>query len=230
MVALDHELYRGVTWATFRKKLARWRRSQRKMMREINHLIPDEDDTLAFEEDYDTADEEVLGLPSDFSRKERIEFDMDPELEDYELRIRVGMAFDQLEQIRRAVQLRAAHLEGKKKHARGHKDNAAAEENIKRQVDLAALLSRRYNNNYDCILALRPDDYDATRDDGPGGRLRRINVNEDLGLANLAAVRSLGDSQKKTSWIWEIFYSKQTLDTKHRGTVNSMTQCMSCPD
>lgn len=225
-VALDHALFRGVTWVTFRKKLARWRQTQRKMMPQIDHLIPEEqDEVIVFEDDPDDSSdtEEVLGLPSDFSRDERIDFGIDPELGDYELQIRIGMAFDQLELVRRAVQHRAAHLDSKKKNARGHKDHEAAEKVLKRTADLADLLATRYNSNYECINSLRPADYDPSEDDGAGARLRLVDLYKDLTIANLAAARTLGDSQKRGSWIWDVFLTKESAATR---TAGAMSNCM----
>ncbi|KAI0362920.1 hypothetical protein BV20DRAFT_959341 [Pilatotrama ljubarskyi] len=150
----------------------------------------------------------ILGLPSDFSRSERSAHGFDS-LAGFELKIRIGLAFDLLDTIRLAVQHRAAQLEHKKKHVRTNKANAVAEEHIK-QADLRAKhLALKYNANYDRILALRPQDYAADDDKGAGGRLQRIDLSVDLTIANMAAARTQGDSRRTGSWIWSVFEHKE---------------------
>ncbi|KAI0361623.1 hypothetical protein OH77DRAFT_1500913 [Trametes cingulata] len=152
----------------------------------------------------------ILGLPSDFSRSERSAHGFDS-LAGFELKIRIGLAFDLLDTIRLAVQHRAAQLEHKKKHVRTNKANAVAEEHIK-QADLRAKhLALKYNANYDRILALRPQDYAADDDKSAGGRLQRIDPNVDLTIANMAAARTQGDSRRTGSWIWSVFEHKEPV-------------------
>lgn len=212
---LDSHLFTGTTWEGWRKKLARWRRTQRRKMPEILHLLPEIDDE-SFGEDELEPDEDgvvtldILALPSDFSREERNEYELE-ELARYELILRIGQAFDQLELVRRAVQHRAAHIDSKKKNARGNKANNAAEKEIQDATKLARLLATRYNANFESITVLRAADYNDHEDTSPGARLRRIDLDKDLEIANLAAVRSLGDSKRTGSWIWEVFYSQDAV-------------------
>ncbi|KAI0348881.1 hypothetical protein OH77DRAFT_1415874, partial [Trametes cingulata] len=155
---------------------------------------------------------EVLGLPSDFSAEEQSRHGF-VVLAEYELKIRIGLAFDQLDAVRMAVQYRAAQLENKKKNLRSNKANAVAERHLQQAALRARVLAARYNANYTRISALRATDYVARNDDTPGGRLRTIDVEKDLTIANMAAARTLGDSRVTGSWIWSWFRAKAA---KHR--------------
>ncbi|RDX41577.1 hypothetical protein OH76DRAFT_1364397 [Lentinus brumalis] len=171
-------------------------------MASIGDLIP-EDDLQAFDDDEceSSSVEEILALPSDFSAQERAEYDLQV-LEEYELRLRIGTAFDQLETIRQAVQHRAQYIDDKKKHARGHAANAEAEKTIQSATRLVQVLAKRYNKNYARICSLRPKGHDASSDNSAGARLKQINLDTDLTIANVAAIRTLGDSKITGSWIW----------------------------
>ncbi|KAH9902475.1 hypothetical protein C8Q73DRAFT_634352 [Cubamyces lactineus] len=159
--------------------------------------VEEEDD----DEDDDPAFAETLGLPSDFSREERVDYDLD-NLASYELTIRIGIAFDYLDAVRLAVQHRASLLEYKKQNARTTKTNAHAQREIDKAKEVARVLATRYNDNYQRIVALRALDYDARADDTAGARLRRIDLDADLAIANMARARTLGDSKLTPSWIW----------------------------
>ncbi|RDX47145.1 hypothetical protein OH76DRAFT_1354717 [Lentinus brumalis] len=169
----------------------------------------------AFEdEDESSAYEEILALPSDFSSEERAEQNLNV-LADYELELRIGTAFDQLETVRQAVQHRAQYIDDKKKHARGHAANAEAEKSIQNATHLVQLLAKRYNKNYSRICSLRPKDYDATSDSSAAARLKQINLVTDLTIANLAAIRTLGDSKVTGSWIWNVREVTEANEHKH---------------
>ncbi|KAI0702188.1 hypothetical protein C8Q76DRAFT_633164 [Earliella scabrosa] len=191
-------------------------------MKTIEDLVPDGDDN-AFEEAVDDAGKtiEILALPSDLSLDEQKDYELD-ELAEYELRIRIGMAFDQLEQVQHAVQHRAAHLEAKKKHPRGQKANAAAQEDIVRATSLACLLVTHYNMNHRMIHALSPADYDEATDSDPGTHLRVIDLDKDLAIANLTAACRQGDSETTGSWIWQVFQPKTSTT---RATDQGLSDC-----
>ncbi|KAI0691926.1 hypothetical protein C8T65DRAFT_536904, partial [Cerioporus squamosus] len=142
----------------------------------------------------------ILALPSDFSPEECVEHNLH-DLAEYELELRVRTAFDQLETVRQAVQHRAQYIDDNQKHARGHAANAEAEKNIQNATHLAQLFAKRYNKNYSRICCLRSKDYDATNDSGAGARLKRINVESDLTIANIATIRTLGDSKETGSYV-----------------------------
>ncbi|KAH9858372.1 hypothetical protein C2E23DRAFT_719354 [Lenzites betulinus] len=142
-----------------------------------------------------------LGMPSDYTHEERNDFDI-IKLAQYELQMRIGLAFDQLDAVRMAVKHRAAHIEHKRKHARGGKANTAAQGEIKKADMRARVLATRYNDNYVRITSLRPSDYAREDDTTPGARLRIITPDHDLAIANMSTPRSLHDSQRSGSWIW----------------------------
>ncbi|KAJ3019696.1 hypothetical protein NUW54_g15 [Trametes sanguinea] len=152
-----------LSWDSFREGLAKWRRSQCKHMPALETILPAADDAFAMDEDAPGEDSEVqmeiLGFPLDFSHREREEYGLST-LAVFELKIRTGMAYDQLNAVCRAVQHQAAHIESKCKNVRGNKNNAIAEEEVRRATAVAPLLATRYNNNYDHISALHPTGYD----------------------------------------------------------------------
>lgn len=122
-------------------------------------FLPNESDA-AFGDEEDACDEdgdlseEVLGLPSDFTDVEREQYSLE-DLGDVELNIRTGLAFDQLKQIRLAVQHRAAQVQAKKRAAPGNKAAAAAQQDIDKILRLTRLYATRYNDNYRRISNLR---------------------------------------------------------------------------
>ncbi|KAH9894233.1 hypothetical protein C8Q73DRAFT_631531, partial [Cubamyces lactineus] len=143
---------------------------------------------------------QALFLPSEFKSDERTEFCLE-RLAGYELKIRIGLAFDQLEAVRMAVKYRAAHIEHKKKSVRTNKANAHAEMEIKQAEHRARRLGSEYNDNYARICTLRPVDYEEHNDQSAGRRLQEINLDTDLTIVNMAAARTIGDSTKTGSWI-----------------------------
>ncbi|KAI0652690.1 hypothetical protein C8Q79DRAFT_896703 [Trametes meyenii] len=168
-------------------------------------LVDDPADEVRSEEDeHDVIESLTLGLPSDFSTEDREEYNLG-ELQEYEYCIRVGLAFDQLEGVRMAVKFRAAHIEHKKKNVRSTKANINAEQEIKRAERRAKLLASRYNSNFARITALRPADSKQPKTKSAESRLRAIDLEKDLAIANMAVPRSLGDSRLKHSWIWGVY-------------------------
>lgn len=169
----------------------------------------DELPDVSFDED-NAADAEYdpcpdgLGMPSDYGVEYREENNLET-LAEYELIIRVGLAFDQLDAVRMAVKHRAAHIDHKKKNARGSKANTLAQEEINDAALRAQILAVRYNINFGHVQALRPAGYDATTDASHGARLRRLEIDCDLTIANMQAPRTLHDSKRVGSWIWSVF-------------------------
>ncbi|KAI0360939.1 hypothetical protein OH77DRAFT_1393310 [Trametes cingulata] len=186
-----------------------------------------EDDTTceaeeSDEEEWGDGDEypiNTLGLPSDFSAEERADHALGL-LAEYELKIRVGLAFDQLEAVRMAVQHRAAQIENKRKNVRTSKANAVAERHIRQAVLQAKALASRYNANYTRICALRPLDYVARKDASAGGRLRLIDAEKDLTIANMGTARTLGDSKVTGSWIWSVFQTESAPRVSRHARTN----------
>ena len=195
-------------------------------MRDITDLLGEPKDDLTFGEDDDavnengTTDEEVLCLPSDFTSAERQEYNLETHA-NYELLYRQGYAYDLLWQVREAVQNRAATLQEKRTHARGQKDNAAANSSIQDQDRFTATLVDQYNANYERILKLRPDTYKPSEDHTGGARLRRINPKTDLKVVNVTAIRTAGDSKVTGSWIWSVTDPTSTEDAGDTATSDS---------
>ncbi len=266
---MEDGLDRTVSWKTFREKLRKWGQSRRTHMPECDpdveggkfpegweDVMGDDNSDEDGEDGEDSSGSDGCGagleLPSDFSAEERGEYELE-KLADCELQIRVGMAFDQLDAVRLAVQHRAAHLDHKMKAVKGAKAKAAAQEEIKKADQCARVLSARYNDNYDRIELLRrlpklvkgdnePGDameyaFDkktevttsTTTDvsgagiedvhgaiavetheahapekrvvEGPGYRLRWIDLDKDLRISSIATPRTLGDKNVTGSWI-----------------------------
>ncbi|KAH9850836.1 hypothetical protein C2E23DRAFT_869779 [Lenzites betulinus] len=154
-----------------------------------------------------------LGLPSDYDHEDRADYGLHT-LAEYECTIRTGLAFDQLDAIRLAVKHRAAHIEHKRKHARGGRANTVAQEEIQRADARARVLATRYNHNFERIKALRASDYDGLADNSPGSRLQPIRLDSDLAIANMAAPRTLNDSQRSGSWIWNVYDKAPSTSTR----------------
>ena len=102
------------SWRLFRQRFSEWRMEQAKHM-PLLALPQEQMTTLAFEEEEEDG-HELLALPSDFTAKE-IETYQIRVLATYELKLRVGLAFDLLREVRQAVQHSAVHLDEKIKHA-----------------------------------------------------------------------------------------------------------------
>ena len=92
--------------------------------------------------------------------------------------------------------------------------NAHAQREIDKAKEVARVFATRYNDNYQRIVALRAPDYDARADDSAGARLRRIDPDADLAIANMARARTLGDSKLTPSWIWSVFESSERPSTR----------------
>lgn len=148
-----------------------------------------------------STSEEILGLPSDLNADERREYDVEL-LAEYEYRLCIGQAFDILEEVRQAVQHLAAHVE-EKKHA-GHttKDNMRSADISKYSRAHCQRVAKRYNYVYDRMLALRTQPPSTT---DPAYHLKRIDLSQDLTIANLKVAREKGDSKQFGSWIWWAF-------------------------
>lgn len=202
---LDDGLEVSITVESFRDKLGKWRVAQTKLMPNWEELIAPDTESAADDDDEDEERElsSVLGLPSDIEECDRAEYELN-KVADHELTIRVGLAFDQLDGVRLAVQYRAAHLEHKKKNVRGKKANAQAEIEISRAEKRARLLGSRYNDNISRIVALRGTKYKRDEDTTPGKWLQAINLDKDLAISSMATPRSLGESTRVGSWIWSV--------------------------
>ncbi|TFK80947.1 hypothetical protein K466DRAFT_635508 [Polyporus arcularius HHB13444] len=144
--------------------------------------------------------DEVLGLPSDFSSDDRKLYQLEL-LADYEVRLRVGQAFDQLDRVREAVKHLAAYIEEKKENAHSVADNTKSQDVTKFSVSYCQRVARRYNYIYDRLLALRGETLTIDPSD-PASRLRRIDLTKDLKIANLKVAREQGDRHRSGSWIW----------------------------
>ena len=166
-------------------------------------------------DEHGQAFEEILGLPSDFLAEEREQYDID-HLTDYELPLRVALAFGMLKRLRQIIQHRSALIDHKIANARGNKANRVAEEHIQSIKSLERLAGQRYNKNYARICHLRGANYVATEDKTPGRRLREIDLNTDLTIANLSQPRELGDSKISGSWLWGALDPSFTEGTKKR--------------
>lgn len=220
------------TWKAWRRKVDVWRVQQNKLMPRLwTQTSSSEDADLAAalatqsadggdneEDDEDDSDqyvdngpssttakastsEEVLGLPSDLNAAERKEFEVEA-LAEYELHLRIGQAFDLLEDVRQAVKHLAAYIE-EKRHA-GHttKDNTRSSDISKFSRAHCQRVAKRYNHVYDRVLALRTR---APVKSDPDYHLQRINIDKDLTIVNLKVAREKSDSQREGSWIWWAF-------------------------
>ena len=208
---------RGVSWSSFRTKFSKWREAQRKHMPTFEAFVQTddaEDDRNETDEGANPTFDEVFALPSDFTTDELEEYEI-THLVQFELALRVGLAFDQLDGLRKTVRHRASLIGDKISTARGQKVNKDAQEHIQRIKTLAVRLSEVYNDNFSRIERLRGKAYNPSSDPSPGARLRKVVPESDLTLANLD-VRVLGDSKVTASWIWEVFEPATGQTTKRQ--------------
>ncbi|EIW59005.1 uncharacterized protein TRAVEDRAFT_123934, partial [Trametes versicolor FP-101664 SS1] len=146
---------------------------------------------------------EVLGLPSDFNASEIEHYSLNL-LATYELKIRVGLAFDQLEEVRQSVRHASAFLDSKETHAQGTKEHTRANTKISKSRELSRRLADRYNHNVGCINTLRRilDPQGASSGSDMSSCLKLINKQKDLLISDLRAARTNGESKQSRSWIW----------------------------
>ena len=214
---------RNISWPSFRSKFAKWREAQRKHMPTFDAFVQTddaEDDRDDAEDDENPTFDEVFGMPSDFTSEELEEYEI-THLAHFELSLRLGLAFDELDRLRKTVRHRASIIGDKKSQARGQKVNKDAEEHIQRIKKLAIRFAEVYNENFSRIERLRGKSYDASSDRSLEGRLRQVAPESDLTLANLE-VHELGDSKVTASWIWEVFQptAGQTANRQSKAAKN----------
>ena len=161
--------------------------------------------TLAFEEEEEDG-HELLALPSDFTAKE-IETYQIRVLATYELKLRVGLAFDLLREVRQAVQHSAVHLDEKIKHANSKTAHLREQSKIDVSRNLSKREARRYNHNYTRISTLRHLLGIPPSKQHMEANLQVIDLNQDLKMVSLTAGRSKGDGAllANASWIWSAF-------------------------
>ena len=225
---VDENTVVRISWRGWRVRLAKWRLEQAKFMPAIglspaSQPLPQasDDSPLAdgdtdYESDDETdendpeshapnstsSDEEVLGLPSDFSPNERKTYEIEL-LAEYETKLRIGQAFDQLEKIREAVKHLSAFIE-EKKEVHAVADHVRSNDITKYSVAYSQKLARQYNHNFNRLVALRGQLSTLERSH-PASRLQRIDLANDLKIANLKKAREQGDHTQSGSWIWSVF-------------------------
>lgn len=202
-----------VAIAAFNEKLKQWRSAQRKLMPLLHPPTDSESDVIALDAPEDDDDDEesgeaqeVLGLPSDFNASEIEHYSLNL-LATYELKIRVGLAFDQLEEVRQSVRHASAFLDSKETHAQGTKEHTRANTEISKSRELSRRLADRYNHNVGRINTLRHilDPQGASSGSDMSSRLKLINKQKDLLISDLRAARTKGESKQSGSWIWSVF-------------------------
>ncbi|TFK81878.1 hypothetical protein K466DRAFT_501353 [Polyporus arcularius HHB13444] len=170
-------------------------------------LLPVPDNAEADPEDDEEDDgEEILGLPSEFNPQELDTYDLGT-LASYELKLRIGLAFDLLCEVREGVKHAAANLAQKKKDSRTKKDHLRGQSEINKSRQLGERKAYEYNHNYERIATLRTLLKQPANKDEMEGRLRRIDLNKDLKMVSLTVSKSVGDGEllAHPSWIWSAF-------------------------
>ncbi|TFK79315.1 hypothetical protein K466DRAFT_505751 [Polyporus arcularius HHB13444] len=163
--------------------------------------------------------EEILALPSDFNAEELVAYDLNT-LAVYELKLRVGLAFDLLQQVREAVKHSAAHVEQKTQDARTKRDHLKEQTKINASRDRSKFEARRYNHNFSRLQTLRLLLQTPPPADTMEANLRRIDLNNDLKMVSLLANRTAGDSKRlaNMSWIWSSEVSEEGAQWATKGT------------
>lgn len=185
---------------SFRMHFLEWRAEQTEQMPQL--ALPKEIITLDADDEHDNG-EEILGLPSEMSATDVVRFDLTLAAS-HELKIRIGLAFDLLEEVRQAVRHCSAFLQSKKKNARGTKDQTRAATELRKQQRFANRIAQQYNHNFDRISSLRTTLAQPADPNEIASKLKKIILRTDLKIAALSVPRTRGDSKKSGSWIWGI--------------------------
>ena len=187
----------------FRQRFAEWRKAQCKHMPRLP--LPEEEALLVPSDDEQDDCEEILALPSDFSSDELDTYELRP-LGMFELKLRVGLAFDLLRDVRQAVQHSVVHLDEKKQHATSKKAHLREQSKIDVSRNLSYREAERYNHNFSRIQTLRQLLSIPAAPNHMESNLRQINLKNDLKMVNLIAGRSRGDTSllAEGSWIWSV--------------------------
>ncbi|KAI0686907.1 hypothetical protein C8T65DRAFT_590664 [Cerioporus squamosus] len=171
------------------------------------------------EEDEDDG-AEILALPSEFNATELDTYDLCT-LASYELKLRIGLAFDLLREVREGVKHAAANLAQKKKELQTKKDHLRGQSEINKSRELGKRKASEYNHNYGRIASLRALLKQHVSEDEMEGRLRRIDPANDLKMVSLMVSKSMGDGQllAHPSWIWSAFDPPKDLrqQARHQG-------------
>ena len=160
---------------------------------------------------------EILGLPSDLGADdfERIQCEG---LALAELRIRLGLAYDLIAALKEAISRKSATVQSKRKHARGQKDNIAANSAITTVHVETLRLAGQYSDNFARMssLSTRLNTFSVTTTIPKS--LKAINVTTDLGISapalpkkasnpggfHLQDNRTLGDHNVVGAWIFHV--------------------------
>ncbi|PIL29558.1 hypothetical protein GSI_08366 [Ganoderma sinense ZZ0214-1] len=231
---IDESALTKGTWPAWRKKADRWHAEQAKYMPLLGLTVSELSGTSLVEADDDDDDDceedevtslsgpavlqqslngadsaatptEVLGLPSDFTPEEVDKYNLKL-LAEYEARIRIGQAFDQLEVVRQTVMHLAAFVDAKKEHTHARKENMRANDLNRYSETIRNDAARKYNHIYDRIVQLRGALPTIITDPSdPASYLKRINVPGDLTISNMKVAREQGDRHRSGSWIWWAF-------------------------
>ena len=157
-------------------------------------------DTL---DDNDLPDDEAIGLPSDYSKRELEQLGLMTEARE-EMIIREAELFTDLVLVRGGVEYNASFLVEKKTGGRhGQKVGTRLNNEIRKSRDYATRLSERYNNSYECLKSLHAALEYRPQEGTPEARLRKIRP-EDLATGPLTTGPQRGESKSVLSWIWRI--------------------------
>ncbi|KAI0686515.1 hypothetical protein C8Q76DRAFT_636106 [Earliella scabrosa] len=168
--------------------------------------LPEDESVIVPADDEQDDGHEILALPSDFNSEELDAYKI-RDLAHYELKLRVGLAFDLISKVRQAVQHSVVHLDDKRKSARTKKDHLREQSKIDVSRNLGKHEAKRYNHNLSRINTLRQLLKLPATPDHMESNLRIINVDVDLKMVHLTAGRSRGDTAllEEPSWIWSVF-------------------------
>ena len=188
-------------------------------------------------------EQELMGLPSDLG-KEAFKGLQCTALALAELQIRIGLAYDLVTTLKEAISRKSATVTSMKKHARGQKDNIAANTSITTVHVEIHRLAAQYNDNFTHMncLSTRLNSLAVTATVPKS--LRAINVVTDLGIYgptlpkkvsnpggfHLQDRRTLGDHTAVGSWLFHVTppndgSSQVQCQWEREGKLTSLSDC-----
>lgn len=187
--------------------LRRWRLEQCKFMPHVadaNESIDTPQDGAADSDEDDLTEDEIVGLPSDYSTDDVQRFVLQ-EAAHYEMTQREDFCFHLLSTVRSHVLSHGSWLKMKITGGpQSMKNNTRSNSLATEAQRLAVLAAERYNYSYRKLKRLRQMLKHTPPKDSEKARLRSIQVPSDLATSSLLTTKNHGEFKTSSTWIWRI--------------------------
>ena len=161
----------------------------------------------------DLTEDEVVGLPSDYSTDDVRRFGLE-EVAHCEMIQREGFCFDLLSTVRSHVVNHGSWLNVKIKGGpQSQKNNTRSNSHATTAQRLAVLVAGRYNHNYRKLKQLREMLKYTPPKGSQEARLRSIKVPEHLTTSSLLTTKNHGEFKNSSTWIWRILDPRPDEDS-----------------